>query len=164
MSRSSINVFRRLGFFALCSLATAGCAGDDDAAPLPKAVVHIEIAGSFTSSVGGETETIDDTSWTTTYGFSTIVSFDNSARYAVLKDTGPNASFPNTFAYIGWTAPMDGAFYYCTANYNCPTVEEAKGATDNSIPGCYVPVLDSSDPLRGGCGATNRKWTKLTKQ
>lgn len=142
---------------------TACGSGDDDSAPAP-GKADIEIKGAWANSDFGETDVIDDASWSTSYGgdptASKIVEYANDARVAVLQAPDDAMSNPPTYSEYVWTAVTGGSFYYCIASYGCASTDQAKnGPADDT---CMVSDIDDSDPENGGCGQF--AWTKLTAQ
>jgi hypothetical protein len=158
---------RSSGIFgwALCSalaLGVTACGGDDDSAPAP-GKADIEVKGTWANADFGETDTVDDTSWSAQFGdsdptVSTIVEYSNDERSAVLL-TPADASFnPGTYEQYVWTKPADGSFYYCTASFGCASADQAKnGPADET---CTLNDVDPADLEDKGCGGFS--WTKLT--
>jgi hypothetical protein len=177
------------GCCAALGLTTPGCSGDDDSAPAPQPAAHIEIQGTWGNSAFGETDVIDDKTWSTDYGGpATMLSIDeysNSERYAIRKAPDDAAFNPGTFDRVVWTKPAGGEFYYCTVTYGCATAaltETGEHKTNDGAGGasggdgaagaggagsgegepmtCQLSAIDASDPENGGCG--DFPWTKLT--
>jgi hypothetical protein len=171
MNRTNAKALCGLMIAAWCGLGTTACGGDDDdeAVPTP-GKAHIEIQGTWGNATFMETDAISDTEWSSAFGdddptVSTIAEFDNGTRYAIVQ--GPDGG---TFSYTVWTKPEDDTFYYCSANYFCPTAEAARNG-DDSVEGCSAPTFDETADLdTTGCGVGTPdspggfSWTKLTKQ
>lgn len=162
MHRSSFSTLMTLGLSVALGLATSACGGSDDDDAATPGTTHIEIEGSWSSDFGG-TETIDDDSWSTSYGAQDIVAYSNGDREAVLS--GPDFTDPEktVFSRVVWTEPADGIFYYCTATFGCETAElTATGDDDDDNKVCDPPMVDETDLDGAGCAGFS--WTKLSKE
>lgn len=163
MNRLSSGVSRFLVWSAL-GLGVTGCGGDDDSSPAQtQTQKDIEVKGTWTNADFGETDVIDDTSWSTQYGdsdptASTIVEYSNDDRSAVLLAPDDAAFNPSTYSAIVWTAVDSGSFYYCAASFGCASAEQAKnGPSDDT---CTVSDVDDTDLDGQGCGGF--AWTELS--
>ena len=141
---------------ALLALGLAGTmalGACDDGAGGDKTPVAdpIEIAGTWTSQFG-DTETISETHWSSTYLAVEVVSFDNAANAAITRNPADAQYDPGEYGKTVWTEPTGGAFYYCTAAYGLATAAEAEAAP--------VSAVDANDVEGAGCGGF--PWTKLT--
>ena len=151
-------------FAGALGLTVAGCGGDDDStATPPPAKADIEIKGTWTNADFGETDVIDDASWSSAYGdsdpsVSKIVDYSNTDRTAVVLTPDDAKYNPSTYSAIAWTALTDGSFYYCTASFGCASADQAKnGPSDDQ---CTLSTVDATDLDGMGCGGF--AWTKLT--
>ena len=168
MNRMSFLV-TRLGLGIALGLTVSACSGDDDSAPTNQTPAPIEIAGTWSNADFGETDVIDDKTWSSDFGsaptVSTIEKFSNAERYAIRQAPDDAAFNPGTFDRVVWTKPDGDHFYYCSVTYGCDTAElTATGDGDDSedSPNCNLSEVDASDPENGGCGPF--AWTKLTAQ
>jgi hypothetical protein len=156
-----------LGLGIALGLAVAACSSDGDSAPANQTPAAIEIAGTWSNPDFGETDVIDDQTWSSDFGseptVSTIEKFSNRERYAIRRAPDHAAFNPGTFDRVAWTQPDGDHFYYCAVTYGCDTAAlTATGDGDDSedSPNCNVSSVDASDPENGGCGSF--AWTKLT--
>ena len=168
MNRMSFLV-TKLGLGIALGLAVSACSGDDDSAPTSQTPAHIEIAGTWSNADFGETDVIDDKSWSSDFGsdptVSTIEKFSNTERYAIRQAPDDAAFNPGTFDRVVWTKPAGDSFYYCTVTYGCDSADlTATGDGDDSdgSPTCNLSAFDDIDPENGGCGSF--AGTKLTAQ
>jgi hypothetical protein len=143
-------------------LGVTACGGNDDDAPAP-GKADIEVKGTWTNSDFGETDTIDDSAWSSSFDdsdptVSSIVEYSNDDRSLVIL-TPDDASFnPGTYSKYVWTKPASGSFYYCTASFGCASADQAKnGPADDA---CTLSDVDATDLEGTGCGGF--AWTKLT--
>ncbi|HTQ03479.1 MAG TPA: hypothetical protein VMI54_06465 [Polyangiaceae bacterium] len=165
MNRLSSGVF---GLALGCALGVGvtGCGGDDDSTAKPATPApDIEVKGTWQSDSAEypETDTIDDTSWSTAFSgsdptVSKIVEYSNTERTAVVLSPDDAKYNPATYSAIVWTAVADDSFYYCTASYGCASADQAKnGPADSS---CMLSTPDDTD--LDGMGCDGFPWTKLT--
>ena len=168
MNRASLNGFGIVALTAVCGLLATGCGGEDNETPTPAEVVeHIEIAGTWGNADFGETDAIDDASWSSEFPgadptVSTIAEFSNKERFAVRLSPDDAPYHPGTYDYTLWTALDGDSFYTCTGTFGCATAAEAEGGDDDDTNGvCDASTADETD-LEHGCGGYS--WTKLTKQ
>ena len=152
----SAKAFERVAMAVLLGFFTVACGGeddgDDDGNKNPPAEKHLEITGAWENKDFMETDVIDDTSWTSTFGdsdplTSTIEKFDNTTNVVIYA--GPDGKYSR----IVWTEPADDSFYFCTVDFGLDTLEDAEASEKTA---------DDSDPESGGCGGFS--WTKLTRQ
>ena len=123
---------------ALFTLALSACGGDDE----PFALV-----GSWANNFGSD-ELITETAWDRT----TIVEFDNDARWVITQNPADDMFNPSKFNKIVWTQPEGERLYYCWVDFGLDTAEAAKASTKTA---------DASSPATGGCGGF--AWTRLQK-
>ena len=107
----------------------------------------IEIAGSYTSSFGGD-ETISAGMWGTSF----VREYDNDTNVVYLQLPPDDMFNPDKYNKVVYTEPdTGGAFYYCWVDFGLDTLTAAKTSTQ---------TWDDSDPDNAGCGGFS--WTKLT--
>ncbi len=157
--RWSAKAFERVAVAVMLGLSVVACGGEDDddaddGHHNPPAETHLEITGAWENKDFMETDVIDDTSWTTTFGdsdplTSTIEKFDNTGNVVIY------AGQDGKYSRIVWTEIEDDAFFFCTVDYGLETLEDAEASEKTA---------DDSDPENGGCGDGGFSWTKLTKQ
>ena len=165
MNRSSFLAVIR-GVYLVLGIGVVGCA-EGDIAPAPGGEGDgIEIEGTWENALFGETDVINDESWSSDFGdgpsVSEIVEFSNSERYAVLS--GADFADPEKTVYsrVVWTEPEGDSFYFCTATFGCETPElTATGDGDDENMTCDAPTPDAPD-MDKGCGGF--PWTELSKQ
>jgi hypothetical protein len=165
MNRLSLQTVIAWSFSVALSAFSVGCE-EGDITPGPSEDTHIEIEGTWGNELFGQTDTIDDTSWSTETSFGTtvseIVEFSNAERYAVLGGPDLADSEKTVYSRVVWTAPDGDSFYVCTASYGCETPElTATGDDDDKNKVCDPPMPDETDLDGAGCGGFS--WTKLTK-
>lgn len=109
----------------------------------------IELVGEYTTSFASD-ESITEEAW----AGASIEDYDNGANWAVTKNPADAMFGPNTYVKVVWTEPTsDGNFYYCSVDYNLPTLEAAQTSTQTA---------DASDPDNSGCGGFS--WTGMSKK
>jgi len=165
MNRLSFQTVITWSLSAALSAFSVGCE-EGDITPQPSEHTHIEIEGTWGNEDFGQTDVIDDTTWSTDFGkgptVSEIVEFSNAERYAVRRSPDDAEYLPGTYDYTVWTAPEGDSFYVCTASYGCETPElAATGDDDDENKVCDPPMPDETDLDGKGCGGFS--WTKLTK-
>ncbi len=153
---------------ALVAATTFGCSGDDDdsmdnaagassdgnaagadgggGAP---AVAPLEVIGEWQSMFGDMT--FDETITADTWGFASIIEYDNDKNVVITQNPDGTDDFANTYSRIVYLEPEADSFYYCTTDFGKKTLKEAQDASTEA---------DSSDPDNSGCGTF--PWTKLT--
>lgn len=104
----------------------------------------IEIEGEWASEFGDES--IDSESW----GMQMVIRYDNDDNVAITQNADDAEWSPGLFNRVVWTEPEDGAFFYCTVDFDLESAEDAEAST---------MTADDSDPDNSGCGGFN--WTKL---
>lgn len=134
--------------------------GADAQTPLARPFVahKLEIAGLWESAFGGN-ERFSDTAYTTAFGASTVIKFDNTKRWLITQNAADSKNNPSKFNKIVWIAPKAtdlGGFnvsttYYCWVAFAQDTAALAEASTQTA---------DGSDPEKTGCGGFS--WTKLT--
>jgi hypothetical protein len=164
MIRSSFTAVR-IGLLVGLTLGAFGCA-EGDIEPAAGDGAGIEIEGTWGNALFGETDVIDDESWSSDFGdgptVSEIVEFSNSERYAVLSGADFTDPEKTVYSRIVWTEPEGDSFYFCTATFGCETAElTATGDGDDENMICDAPMPDETD-LDKGCDGFS--WTQLTKQ
>jgi hypothetical protein len=106
----------------------------------------IAIAGNWhDESFTGETR-ID----ATTFGYATLIEYDNAQRVAYTQNSASDPYGPNQFSKWAWTAVVDGGFYLCTVDFGKDTLAAAKATT---------MTADATDPAKSGCGGF--AWSHL---
>lgn len=125
--------------------ATPDAVSSDTAADVTAAPVSI--AGTWSSNFGGYEE-ITDKAWNDM----ALTKLDTAKRVAITQNPANDKYNPNKFNKIVFTAPKDGSFYYCYADYGKGSAALAEAST---------ATADDSAPDKGGCGGFS--WTKLTK-
>lgn len=154
--RWSAKAFERAALAVALGLVTVACGGEDNdgdaGTPDPSAETHLELTGAWENKDFMETDVIDDTTWTTTFGdgdplTSAIEKFDNTENVVIY------AGSDGKYSRIAWTEIEDDAFYFCTVDYGLDTLEDAEASEKTA---------DDSDPENGGCGGFS--WTRLTRQ
>jgi hypothetical protein len=118
---------------------------------------QLEIQGTWTNADYGETDVIDDTTWSTDYGsgpsVGTIATWSNVDNRLVRRAPADATYNPLKYDVITWTEIDGDHFYFCTVAFGIETLGEAESDTT---------PYDASDPENGGCGSF--PWTKLTRQ
>jgi hypothetical protein len=165
MNRSSFQTVITWSLSAALSAFSLGCE-EGDITPQTSENTHIEIEGSWGNELFGQSEVIDDTTWSTDFGSGPtvleIVEFSNAERHAVLKGADYIDPEKTVYSRNVWTAPEGDSFYFCTASYGCETPElTATGDDDDDNKVCDPPMPDETDLDGNGCGGFS--WTKLTK-
>lgn len=154
--RWSAKAFELTAMAVAFGFLTTACGGQDDdadeGAPDTPAATHLELTGSWENRDYMQTDVIDDTSWTTTFGdadplASAIEKYDNAENYVIYSGSD------GTYSRIVWTDIAQDSFYFCTVAFGLATLEDAEASEKTA---------DDSDPENGGCGGF--AWTKLTRQ
>jgi len=120
----------------------------DAHADASQADAEIAVRGLWRSSFG-DSELIDSSRWS----FTSIVEYDNQARYAITQNPADDMFNPSKFNKYVWTPFMAGSFYYCTVDYGLTSVEAARSSSKQA---------NESDLEGAGCGGF--AWTKLSPQ
>jgi hypothetical protein len=165
MNRLSFQTVITWSLSAALSAFSVGCE-EGDITPQPAPDTHIEIEGTWGNEDYGQTDVIDDASWSTDFGMgptvSEIVEFSNAERYAVLSGADYMEPEKTVYSRVVWTAPEGDSFYACTASFGCETPElTATGDDDDENKVCNPPMPDETDLDGKGCAGF--PWTKLTK-
>lgn len=128
------------------AFAVACDPNDPDPNPTPTPTGPIELVGEWHSGFGG-VEVITKERW----GTAAIVTHDNQANSAVLKNADDDLFYPGKFSKVVWTEPVGGRLHYCTLDFGLESEAEARGTTK---------VADPTAPDVGGCGGF--PWTALS--
>ncbi|MBA2663256.1 MAG: hypothetical protein H0U74_13265 [Bradymonadaceae bacterium] len=127
-------------------MAMSYACGEDGTHDIAKEM--IEVSGTWTTSFGG-TEIITAERWDLT----DIVTFDNTARWAVTQNDADAEFSPGKFNRFVWTPLVNDSFYYCWADFALDSAELAESSDAE---------VDATNPDEDGCGGFS--WTKMTRQ
>ncbi len=140
----------RILIAALVASLSFACGDDED--DTNPTTAGIEVAGTWTSSFGGDV-VITDTTWTDMVA-QKVVKFDNTKNSVITLTpaTVPEGYTPNVFSRTLWTETVAGVTNVCTVDFNLATQAEAEASTTTA----------NANDLDKGCGGFG--WTKLTKK
>lgn len=107
----------------------------------------LEIIGVWASNFGAQ-EVITSTA----FNRAAIRQFDNGQNFLVSQNSTTAPFFPGRFNRIVWTEPVNDRFFYCTVDFDLPSLQAALASTR---------MADATNPEVSGCGGF--PWTRLRR-